>query len=98
MNELHRRCALSNSGCHAFDGTMTHISGHKNSRLAGFQPERIAIKCPATVPITLASQKIRPGNYESVIIQLDDIFEPVGVWQRANENEQRVSRNFFFLI
>src|SRR6185295_6425617 len=87
MNELHRRCAFPDSGCHAFDRTVSHISGHKNSRLAGFQPEWIAIKCPADVPITFASRKIRSGKYESVIIELDDILEPAGVWQRANENE-----------
>src|ERR1700752_5222243 len=87
MNELHRRCAFSDSGCNAFDRTMPHISGHKNSRLPGFQPERIPIKCPAHVPITFASQKMGAGNYEAVLIHLDHILEPVCVWQRANENE-----------
>ena len=92
MNELHGRCALTDTCGNPFHRTVSHITRSKYSRLAGLQPKWITLKRPITRDMTVAlmSRKVRTGKNESMLIGIHDFRDPFGVRQRSDEDKERI--------
>jgi len=99
MNELHGRCALTDTCGNPFHRAVSYIASDEYSRLTRLEPKRITRKWPITRDMTVAlmSRKVRTGKNESMLIGIHDFRDPFGVRQRANEDKERIRWESLFL-
>ena len=100
MNEQHGGCALADTGCDSFDGSMANVACCEYSGNAAFQPERISFQRPALRTMAVSAQlfQVGPGQDESVVIRLHDAFEILRVRKTTDKDEKRMRWYGFFLL
>ena len=89
MSELHGNRAFAHARCHSFHGTMTDVTGGKDSGHAAFRPVRVALQWPSRGPLSVAHQ-VGSGQDKSALIPLHHAGEPVRVWLCANEDRKQI--------
>ncbi len=62
MDKLNGHCPLADAGGDALDGAVPHISGGEDTRDAGLQEERFAVKRPTLWQLSLAQQVRSPSR------------------------------------
>src|SRR5258705_12749400 len=87
VNELDGNGAFADAGSDALNGAMAHIADDEDAGDAGFKERGIAIDAPALGALAVA-QEIGAGEYEATSIALDEVAEPVGARQGADEDEE----------
>src|SRR6266404_993585 len=99
VNELHCGRTFTHSGSDPLHRAMAYVTRGEYSGFARLQPEWIALKRPAARPMAFAtaSLQVRASKNESMIVNLYYFGEPFRVGQRSNEDEERVSGDYFFL-
>src|SRR5437016_14507655 len=94
MYEFDSHCAFAHSGGDAFGRAMTDVTGNEDSRNAGFEVERIAIRSPASWALALEHQ-VLAGNQVTLRIPLDHPGEPIRAGNSARVNQQRTGGHSF---
>src|SRR5712692_8048605 len=73
---------------------MTDVTGNEDSRNAGFEVERIAIRSPSGRASALKHQ-VLAGNEVALRIPLNHPGEPIGARNSARVNQQRTGGHSF---
>src|SRR5215467_15009947 len=94
MHELDNDGAFAHAGGDAFDGAVTHVADDKNSGDAGFEQAGIAAERPGSGLLAIVNE-LRAGENEAAVVALDDVAEPFGARQRADEDEEAGGRQVF---
>src|SRR2546425_9524170 len=94
MVEFHRHGAFAHSRGDAFSRAMTDVTGNEDSRNAGFEVERIAIRSPSGWALALEHQ-VLAGNQITLRIPLDHPGEPIRAGNSARVNQQRTGGHRF---
>src|SRR5882672_5700719 len=99
MNKLHRRGSFANSRGHTLHRAVTHVARSEYSGLTRLEPERITLKRPVTrqVTVSIQSREVGAGKDEPVIVSFDYLRQPLRMRQCADENEQGIRGQCFFL-
>src|SRR6185369_8231735 len=92
MDELDCDRPLADAGGDTLHGAMTNITDCKDSRHTGLQQERVALEIPALGMLT-DSNEVGAGKDEAAVISLDHTTQPIGSWQRTDEDEHGVCAN-----
>ena len=76
MYELYRNGPFADSRRDPLDRAMTDVAYHENSRDAGFKEIGIALERPIVGAFPVL-QEVRTGKYETAVIALNKVAEPV---------------------
>src|SRR5262245_8839280 len=99
MNESHGGCPFAHSGGDSLDRPVAHVASGEDARDRGFEPERITGERPAggLMPFAAQFRKVWPGQNETVIVSLHDVFEPFRMRLRTDKDEERIRPDLLFL-
>src|SRR5690348_8464773 len=86
MHHLHHDGTFANSGCHAFDRSMTSVARREHAGDRTLEDEWIAIFFPAFGAIAIAGEK-RPGQQIAAVIGRQHTAQPTRARNSADEDE-----------
>src|SRR5215831_3816129 len=92
MDELDRNRTFTDTGSHAFDGSMSNVTHRENTGNTGFQQEGIPLKGPAIRAFPLPDQ-VGACQNESTVVPLYEAIEPICAGRRTDEYEERTCRH-----
>src|SRR5690606_39056878 len=92
VDEVDRHGAFTGCRGDALHRAMADVSGDKDSRNAGLEPERLAPYRPALWDMPRLAE-IWPGQQISLRVDRDQVGDPVGLRHGADEDEERIGRD-----
>src|ERR1044072_3935514 len=97
MHKRDRNRALAHPRGHALHGAVSNVAHDKDARHVCFKKSGLTIELPAVGPLAIAYE-MRTGIDKATLITFDDVGKPVGVWRRADQDEQRVGRHLVYFV
>src|SRR2546421_2882588 len=94
MDQFHGHGAFAHTGSNPFGRAMAYVAGNEDAGDARLKIKWIAIRSPTGRTLPLEHQMLT-GNQITLLITLDNSFEPIGAGHSAGVNEQRTGRDGF---